>query len=183
MDESYVTYSSLPADSNADGTSAPGDIISLINCCVNEVCTPPYGDYSCDINHDGSWNSSDISRLIDLLNGAQTFIPWLNEPLPTNTCPDAGESLAQRDSGPSVSELNAEFIDGFVTYLSTAVIGDSEGESLFSATVKALTEFSVQHLSGEEQKTLARKLLDPSLTFESDVAADMVPKIVEALLK
>ena len=67
-------FTSLPADSNADGVSCSGDILRLIDCCLNEVCEPPFGIYSCDIDQSEVTNSADILRLIDLLNGAGQFI-------------------------------------------------------------------------------------------------------------
>ena len=67
------TFISLPADSNADGVANTVDILALIDCCLNLVCTPPYGDYSCDIDQSLVVNSADILRLIDLLNGAGAF--------------------------------------------------------------------------------------------------------------
>jgi cytoskeletal protein CcmA (bactofilin family) len=85
-DDSYVTYASLPADANADETSAPADITALIDY-LNEVDTPPYGDYSCDMDHSDACGPSDITRLSDLLNGTSKFISWNNVPLPSNTCP------------------------------------------------------------------------------------------------
>jgi hypothetical protein len=82
------TFTSLPADSNADGLSNTADILSLIDCCLNGVCTPAWGDYSCDIDQSLVVNSADILRLIDLLNGAGQFVqPWnLVSPVTTG-CP------------------------------------------------------------------------------------------------
>ncbi|UCE59602.1 MAG: hypothetical protein JSU63_19430 [Phycisphaerales bacterium] len=71
------TFVSLPADSNGDGVSNTSDILSLIDCCLNAVCTPTHGLYSCDIDQSEIVNTADILRLIDLLNGAGQFVkPW-----------------------------------------------------------------------------------------------------------
>ncbi|UCE60885.1 MAG: hypothetical protein JSU63_03870 [Phycisphaerales bacterium] len=84
------TFVSLPGDSNADGVSNTADILSLIDCCLNLVCTPAHGDYSCDIDHSAAVNSADILRLIDLLNGAgHFFMPWnLASPYDGGECSD-----------------------------------------------------------------------------------------------
>ena len=53
---------------------------------------------------------------------------------------------------------------------------------LFEFIVQALTGFCVDNLSPDERTTLADKLQDPSLTFASPLAEEMVPEIVSALL-
>lgn len=74
-DNTIVTgrFTSLPADSSNSGVSSTADILSLIDCCLNQVCEPPFGIYSCDIDHSQVHNTADILRLIDLLNGAGQF--------------------------------------------------------------------------------------------------------------
>jgi hypothetical protein len=80
-------FTSLPGDTGADGISGTHsgndeiprteDITVLFNCCLNETCTPAFGNYSCDIDHSGDATSADILRLIDVLNGAGEFLmPW-----------------------------------------------------------------------------------------------------------
>jgi hypothetical protein len=83
-----VIYASLPGNSNGDRYNTALDILKHIDCCVNQIpiCTPPYGNYSCDIDHDGSWTSYDTTALIDLFNGVGTFIPWYGKVLPLNSC-------------------------------------------------------------------------------------------------
>ncbi|UCE60794.1 MAG: hypothetical protein JSU63_03395 [Phycisphaerales bacterium] len=84
------TFVSLPADSSADGVSNTADILSLIDCCLNAVCVPPWGIYSCDIDQSLVVNTADILRLIDLLNGAGQFTRrWnLASPHDNGECPD-----------------------------------------------------------------------------------------------
>ncbi|UCE58663.1 MAG: hypothetical protein JSU63_14615 [Phycisphaerales bacterium] len=87
---SVGTFTSLPADSTADGVSNTADILGLIDCCLNLVCTPPWGMvYSCDIDQSAVVNTADILRLIDLLNGAGQFTqPWnLASPYDGGECP------------------------------------------------------------------------------------------------
>lgn len=87
-DGSFVEYVSSPANVNGDSASGAPDITELIDCCVNQTCEPLWGNYSCDIDNNGSPGPADITRLIDLLNGASEFEPWLSAPLPMNTtCP------------------------------------------------------------------------------------------------
>jgi len=71
-----ATFIFLPADSDANGVSNTGDILKLIDRCLNEVELPAFGDYSCDIDQSGVASSADILRLIDLLNGAGSFASW-----------------------------------------------------------------------------------------------------------
>ncbi len=77
-----------PGNADADVATDPGDIISLIDM-LNEVHQPPWGLYSCDMDHSGICDPSDIIMLIDLLNGASAFEPWFGTPLPaaTGDCP------------------------------------------------------------------------------------------------
>jgi hypothetical protein len=83
------TFTAHPANADADVSVGPADVLTLIDCCLNDSCDPPWGDYSCDIDHSGDAAPSDILRLIDLLNGAGSFDPWIDTLLPTNAglCP------------------------------------------------------------------------------------------------
>jgi hypothetical protein len=86
--ESAGTYSSLPADTNADQVSDVDDIIELVECCLNQSCVPAHGEYSCDIDHSGSSNGADVLRVLDLLNGAGDFTrAWDGAQLTTTGCP------------------------------------------------------------------------------------------------
>jgi hypothetical protein len=58
------------------GSSTPEDISALI-ASLNGV--DPVPDARGDINRDGRQGPADILRLIDLLNGASEFEPWLAE--------------------------------------------------------------------------------------------------------
>ena len=61
---------------------ATADIGSLIDCCLNETCTPTWGIYSCDIDRSGKVGAADLLRLIDLLNGAGAFDEWMGSGIP-----------------------------------------------------------------------------------------------------
>ncbi len=71
-----ATFTAHPGDVNADGQSNARDILALVDCCLNKVCTPPHGNASCDINRSQFSNATDLIRLIDLLNGAAGYRPW-----------------------------------------------------------------------------------------------------------
>ncbi|UCC29676.1 MAG: hypothetical protein JSU86_15910 [Phycisphaerales bacterium] len=170
-------HASLPADANADCTSAPADITALINY-LNEVEDPPHGDYSCDIDHSGLCGPPDINRLIDLLNGAWWYIVWNNRELDEGLEPD----ICQARGEGMLADGNGAFINGFVTHMSTVVITDAQSEADFKMIVDATAGFCVDNLSLDERATLADRLQDPSLKFESPLAEEMVPEIVSALL-
>ncbi|UCC30512.1 MAG: S8 family serine peptidase [Phycisphaerales bacterium] len=69
----------LPGDVNADGTSAPADILRVIDA-LNGVVELPI--WSVDVDRSGVAAPPDILRVIDLLNGAGTYEPFLNATLP-----------------------------------------------------------------------------------------------------
>lgn len=71
---SIGTFTAQPADSDANGTAAPSDVPGLIDCCLKRVRNPSFGEYSCDIDHSGgSVGVTDLTRLVDLLNGAGAY--------------------------------------------------------------------------------------------------------------
>ncbi len=72
----------LPADANGDRTSAPADVLTVIDG-LNGVIE--LEDWQSDMDRDGTPAPADILRVIDLLNGAGTFDPWINVQLPP--CP------------------------------------------------------------------------------------------------
>ncbi|MCH8241874.1 MAG: hypothetical protein IH897_04585 [Planctomycetes bacterium] len=76
----------LPADAGQDRLASAGDINALINS-INLVPGFILPDYATDINRSGVTNGQDILRLIDLLNGADEFAPWIAQTLPDNPCP------------------------------------------------------------------------------------------------
>lgn len=153
--------------------------------CINGVRTCEI--WQCDVDRSGLCGPPDILRTIDLLNGSGKYIPWLNVSLKPNICQGGGESAGGggNRSLPAVlprAGANAEFIDGFVEYLTTAVTWDASGKADFELISDALTWFCLDNLSPDERATLADKLQDPSLTFASPLAEEMVPEIVYVLL-
>lgn len=75
----------LPADASQDGLSSAGDITALINS-LNLVPGFILPDYATDINRSDLTSGQDILRLIDLLNGAGDFDPWITQTLPAMPC-------------------------------------------------------------------------------------------------
>lgn len=73
-----------PGDVTGDRTSAPIDILRVIDC-LNEVATCAI--YQCDVDRSAVCAPPDILRVIDLLNGAGVYDPWLNERI--DPCPTA----------------------------------------------------------------------------------------------
>ena len=72
----------LPGDADGDLTTAPADILAVIDH-LNGVVPRP--DYAVDMDRDGTVAPADILRVIDLLNGAGQFISWNGSTLPA--CP------------------------------------------------------------------------------------------------
>lgn len=179
-DDTYVSYASLPADANADETSSSVDILDHIDCCLNHTCTPPFGNYSCDIDHSGAVNSSDLLTLIDLLNGSGKFIVWNGESLPANSCPGdnfrSGGGEAQSSEGD-----NQQLADWFVNYLTTADPQGGAGIDEFHAIVESVTQWCVDHFNGDERTALADRLSDPTLKFASDAGAKAASMVVEVI--
>jgi hypothetical protein len=69
----------LPGDVDADGVSAPPDILWLVDC-LNGVLSCE--TWQCDVDRSGQYGPPDIARVIELLNGAGLYDPWLYRSLP-----------------------------------------------------------------------------------------------------
>ncbi len=79
-----VCLAHLPGDVNNDGTSAPTDILYLIDC-LNGLTLCEI--WQCNVDRSAVCGPPDILRVIDLLNGAGAYDSWLNRNLPE--CPSA----------------------------------------------------------------------------------------------
>jgi hypothetical protein len=73
--EAQVLIGFLPGDVDGGGTSAPSDILALIDG-LNGVRN--LAVWQCDIDRSGLCTPADILREIDLLNGVRTSQPWLH---------------------------------------------------------------------------------------------------------
>jgi hypothetical protein len=77
-------FTYLPSDADGDGTSAPADILAVINSLNGVV---PLPDERVDMDRDGDPGPADILRAIDLLNGAGDYNAWLDVQINSAGCP------------------------------------------------------------------------------------------------
>ena len=166
----FVTFYAHPGNANGDSTAAAADITAVVNY-VNASATPPHGLYSVDIDHSGAAGASDISREIDLLNGAQLYDPWLDTSLPG--VPDCtasggpGEGAAgcyscsywpgmAAESMPMGAPLapagsdHAVFIDGIVAYLTHVDLNDAEDAQWWQSIAEGMTGLAIAILDATE---------------------------------
>ncbi len=140
-----------------------------------------------DINHSGVTTPTDINRLIDLLNGAGTFIVWITKSLPPITC--AAQSGAGGSEGgnetveplPNPAPANAELSDAFVTFLATQTPTDLQEENNFAAAVQSITTFCMNLFSDAELAALADRLEDATLVFASEAGVNPAAVVVETI--
>jgi len=84
VDGTKICLGYLPADVSGDRTSAPADILYLIDC-LNGVRSCEIRQ--CDVDRSDLCGPPDILRVIDLLNGAGDYEAWLNRSIAD--CPSA----------------------------------------------------------------------------------------------
>ncbi|MCH8150017.1 MAG: hypothetical protein IH987_18900 [Planctomycetes bacterium] len=75
-------FAALPGDANGDRLATASDISHLINC-INLVTPVACDEWQTDIDHSNLTSGTDILRLIDLLNGAGSYEPWITQTVPT----------------------------------------------------------------------------------------------------
>ena len=73
----------LPADVSGDGTSGPWDILQIIDC-ANGVL--PCAIYQGDGDRSEEIDNQDVRRVIELLEGADSFEVWNGISLPASPC-------------------------------------------------------------------------------------------------
>jgi hypothetical protein len=76
----------LPGDANLNLASNGQDIQFLVENLRGEV-SPPILTRQCDLDRSDACTPLDVLTGINLLNGAEAFIPWLDETLPA--CPSS----------------------------------------------------------------------------------------------
>lgn len=74
-----VTIGYLPGDINGDGTSSASDMLTFTGVLDADFTLPTY---SSDIDRSQNVDSSDLLRLIDLLNGAEAYPVYAGMSLP-----------------------------------------------------------------------------------------------------
>ena len=187
-DDSYVTYIAHPANVDGSLTSNANDITEWVQCWNNPgTCTP----YQEDTDHSVITTLNDQITVIDLLNGAGEFDPWYGTPKPDPTQCEP-ESVpcgcttplcgAPEGNGESESDAGSErFAEGFVTFLTHVnLAGDMEAEC-FAKIVGGLCDMSFRVLSSAERESLAGRLLDAELTFNSPYVEFLVPDVAAFL--
>lgn len=70
-----VCIGSLPGDVSGNRTTAPADILDLIDH-LNGVRVPPLAINHCDMDRSNACAPADIISLIDMLNGTNGYIVW-----------------------------------------------------------------------------------------------------------
>lgn len=87
-DGSSVEYTSHPANVDAGPAANGADVEEHIDCCLTGLCTPMWGNYSCDIDRSLAVTPADLIFLVDLLIGTQQWDQWNNTNLPSPAaCP------------------------------------------------------------------------------------------------
>ncbi|MCH7995067.1 MAG: hypothetical protein IIB57_11585, partial [Planctomycetes bacterium] len=82
-------FKSHPGNVNGDAIVSVADILSFIDCCTNRICTPAWGQYSCDINHASGFQGmepEDLRTLFAILTGNQSFDSWMASARPPESC-------------------------------------------------------------------------------------------------
>jgi hypothetical protein len=161
----------LPADVSNDATSAPADILWLVDC-LNQVRTCEV--WQCDVDRSNVCGAPDILRVIDLLNGADSYDPWLNVQLPDSPCDGGGESAATSQQ---------EFADAFLVLLTEGAWSDELSSADIRLIVQGITDWVVATLPLEKRSALCKQLQDPDLTFVNPVISDMMPEITARLVE
>ena len=74
----------LPGDVDASRTSDDQDIVALFSTLDG---TAPRPQHATDADRSGVTTTEDLVELLNLLNGAGAYDPWLNQALPQSPCP------------------------------------------------------------------------------------------------
>jgi hypothetical protein len=194
VDESYVEYISHPGDVNVDSDSLPGDVLSLLDY-LNEVVEPPAIPYSTDIDHSYAFDSFDVLRLLDLLNGAGTYDEWNETPQPegysciasSKPCwcdcdpgyeGDCGNELLGMSSMPEGAPTSAiSLSDVFAEYLANVDLTQGVQAEGYTYLVDGFCYWIVETHSVSERQALACRLTDPEFTCVSEAVEEDLPAI------
>ena len=178
---SEVIFYAHPGNVNGDGFANALDVTALVDY-LSPPPTPPWGPYSVDIDHSGQGGPSDITREIDLLNGAQLYDPWLSTALPE--APDCDPACCGCDQWPAgaaapegansepEAQDNSAYITGMVGYLVAVDPNDAEDAHWWHETAEGMAHLAIVALSDAERDELACRLLDDELEFTSPVVRD-----------
>lgn len=87
-DGSEVVYTSHPGNVDAGPAANSADVEEHMDCCLTGLCSPMWGNYSCDIDRSLGITPADLLFTVDLLNGTQQWDVWNNTNLPSPAaCP------------------------------------------------------------------------------------------------
>lgn len=84
--QTAVCIGSLPGDVNGDGLVSTSDGHALTAALTTLPGMPP-SPLGADMDHSANVDASDLTRLLDILNGAGDFDPWLGQQSPPTPCP------------------------------------------------------------------------------------------------
>jgi sulfur carrier protein ThiS len=91
-----ICLAALPGDVNADRVSDGGDVLSLVDSVYGGTALKPW---QCDIDRDGACTHLDLLGLVDVLVGANEFIPWIGATILV-PCPSASLNATCGDLPP-----------------------------------------------------------------------------------
>lgn len=84
--QTAVCLGTLPGDVNADDFTT-GDDVTALSSALTSLPGIAAAPLASDIDHSGTTDAFDVIRLLDLLNGAGAFDPWMNAQSAPTLCP------------------------------------------------------------------------------------------------
>ena len=196
---SVTQYASLPCDANNDDIAEAlttctecdsicelDDVEFWVECCFQSDCPepyedPPFGDYSCNIDHGvpGNWGFLDLGYLIQMLQGRGTWYLWecwtLDE---YSTCEGGGQQMMAGGEVLFSEDRAVDPVEWFVDFLFTATVPERHTEYDLRMVILILARFYGDELGENAKAALVWRLEDPSRTFATGWVADMVPEVV-----
>lgn len=171
--QSSICLGYLPADANESEVSNGADITDLVDH-LNSVYSPPMAIWQCDIDRSAVCAPADIIDMVDLLNGANDYDEWNGLGIEDSPC--EGESLLGGGGEPE-----DHFAESFLTYLSETILADSQAEAEFEAVINTLTQWCSSNCSGDAREQIVAALQGESLTFQNEIAPQLVAQILTTL--
>jgi len=172
--QSGVCLGYLPADANNDATSAPVDILDLVDH-LNGVYSPPMQIWQCDPDRSSLCAPADILEVIDLLNGAGAYDVWNG--ISIGSC--GGESLMA--GGPGQEGFESRFVDTFIASLTGTEMEGLATEDEFAAAMTGLAEWCAEHCSGDVRETIVKWLESDALTYQNEIGPKLALEIIKGL--
>jgi hypothetical protein len=195
---SYVEFISHPGNANADGEAEPFDVTSIVNY-FNQTETPPAVPYSTDIDHSAVFDSFDVLRLLDLLNGGGDYDVWNGTPKPDGVAcqpvlpdwcdctPGAGEGgalggqMASLPQGAAVPAPGPSLGEVFAEYLANVDLAHAIQAEGYPLLVDGFCYWTIETLPLNERQALACRLTDPEFVCLSEAVREDLPEIAARL--